>query len=145
MRSAYVVGVTSPIITEIMTTDPDTIERSSPISEAYDILQRAPFHHLIVVEGDDPVGMVASSDVLRLVYDADGTNETRLRSFLDHQFSIDDAMTEDLRTLPATATVQDAAGAMADGQTHSVVVLDDGKLAGIVTTTDIVRYVRDNG
>jgi CBS domain-containing protein len=26
-----------------------------------------------------------------------------------------------------------------------VVVLDDGALAGIVTTTDLVRYVRDNG
>lgn len=128
-----------------MTVDPDTIERSSPISEAYDILQRAPFHHLVVVEGDEPVGMVASSDVLRLVYDADGTSETRLRAFLDHQFSIEDAMSEDLRTLPTTASVQDAAAAMADGQTHSVVVLDDGALAGIVTTTDVVRYVRDNG
>ncbi|MEL6985736.1 MAG: CBS domain-containing protein [Actinomycetota bacterium] len=137
--------MTSPAITEIMTVDPDTIERASPISEAYDILQRAPFHHLIVVEGDDPVGMVASSDVLRLVYDADGTSETRLRAFLDHQFSIEDAMSEDLQTLPTTASVQDAAAAMADGRTHSVVVLDDGALAGIVTTTDLVRYVRDNG
>lgn len=126
-----------------MTTDPDTIERSSPISEAHRVLQRAPFHHLIVVDGDDPVGMLASSDVLRLVYDADGSDETRLGAFLDHQFTIDDAMTEELRTLPTTATVRDAAEAMADGETHSVVVLDDGKLAGIVTTTDIVRYVRD--
>lgn len=137
--------VTSPAITEIMTADPDTIERSSPLSEAHHVLQRAPFHHLIVVEGDEPVGMVASSDVLRLVYDVDGTDEARLRAFLDHQFTIDDAMTEDLRTLPTTATVRDAADAMADGKTHSVVVLDNGKLAGIVTTTDIVRYVRDRG
>ncbi len=128
-----------------MTTEPDTIERSSPISEAYTILERAPFHHLIVVEGDEPVDMVASSDVLRLVYDVDGTDAKRLRTYLDHQFTIDDAMTEDLRTLPSTATVQEAAAAMADGQTHSVVVVDEGKLAGIVTTTDLVRYVRDQG
>lgn len=128
-----------------MTAEPDTIDRSRPISEAYEILRRAPFHHLIVVEGDEPVGMIASSDILRLAYDIDGTDSKRLGLYLDHQFNIDDAMTEDLRTLPTTATVQEAAEAMVDGLAHSVVVLDDGALAGIVTTTDLVRYVRDNG
>ncbi len=132
-------------IVDIMTTEPTTIERSSPLSEAYDILNRAPFHHLIVVEGDDPVGMVASSDILRLVYDADGTDEQRLRTFLDHQFVIDDAMTEELRTIPSSASIRDAAGALADGLAHSVLVMDEGKLVGIVTTTDLVRHLRDSG
>lgn len=128
-----------------MTTEPDTIDRSSPISEAYDVLQRAPFHHLVVVEGDTPVGMIASTDVLRLVYDAEGTDEARLREFLDHQFVIDDAMSTDLRTVPTTATIGDAAAAMSDGLAHSVLVLDGDRLAGIVTTTDLVRYVQHLG
>ena len=137
--------MTTPAITDLMTPDPTTIERSRPISEAYDLLDRAPFHHLVVVEGDEPVGMMASSDILRLVYDVDGADERRLRTYLDHQFTIDDAMTEDLRTVPMTATIRDAAGAMADGQAHSVVVLDGDRLAGIVTTTDLVRHLRDHG
>lgn len=126
-----------------MTPDPRTIERTNPISEAYSILARAPFHHLVVVEGDEPVGMLSNADILRLVYDVDGAEERRLRTYLDHQFTIDDAMTVELRTLPSTATVQEAAAAMADGDIHSVVVIDDGRLTGIVTTTDMLRFIRD--
>lgn len=133
----------APSIKEVMTPDPKTIERTDAISEAYGVLMNAPFHHLIVVEGDEPIGMLSSADILRLVYDVEGTEERRLRTYLDHQFTIDDAMTTDLRTLPSSATVRDAAEAMAGGDIHSVVVVDDGRLTGIVTTTDLVRYVRD--
>jgi CBS domain-containing protein len=53
-------------------------------------------------------------------------------------------MTDDLLTLPESATVHDAALLLADGKRHSVLVLDgEGALAGIVTTTDLVRYLRD--
>ena len=131
-------------VLDLMTPDPSTVERSQPLSEAYRLLQRAPFHHLVVVEGDQPVGIVATSDILRLVYDVDGTNDRSLRTYIDHQFTIDDAMSVDLRTVDTDATVKDVAALLSDGSFHSVVVLaGDGKLAGIVTTTDLARYLRD--
>ena len=131
-------------IKAVMTEDPTTIERSEPISAAYQILQRAPFHHLVVTDDGEAVGIVATSDILRLVYDVDGTDDRALRSYIDHQFTIDDAMSVDLRTLTLGATVKEAAALLADGSFHSIVVLDDGgKLAGIVTTTDLARYLRD--
>lgn len=126
-----------------MTAEPRTIERTDPISDAYRVLESAPFHHLVVVEGDEPIGMLSTADILRLVYDADGTDERRLRTYLDHQFTIDDAMTKELRTLSSEATIRDAAVAMENGDIHSVVVVDDGSLTGIVTTTDLVRFIRD--
>ena len=96
-------------ITELMTAEPTTIERSQPISEAYHILRHAKFHHLIVMDGDDVVGMLATSDILRMAYDADGSTERGLATYLDHQFNIDDAMSENLQTLPVTATAHDVA------------------------------------
>ena len=134
----------SESIISIMTPDPATIERSEPISEAYRLLSRASFHHLIVTEDDSPVGILSTTDILRLVYDIDGLGEQELRTFIDHQFSIDDAMSVDLQTLQTDASVRDAAALLSDGSFHSVVVLDvDGALAGIVTTTDLARYIRD--
>ena len=101
-------------ITDVMTPEPRTVERSEPLSEAYQLLRHAPFHHLVVVEGDEPVGMLATSDILRLVYDIDGTD------------------------------VRDAAALLAKGSFHSVLVLDDeGTLAGIVTTTDLARFITE--
>ncbi len=129
-------------ITEVMTADPVTVDRSDPISDAYSQLNRARFHHLPVLEGDQPVGLISSTDILDLVYDADGAQEKNLMVFLDHQFNMDDAMSTELVTLPDTATVRDATEVLADGKVHSVLVIgSNGMLEGIVTTTDLMRYM----
>ncbi len=129
-------------VAAIMTADPTTIDRSAPLSEAYQLLQDASFHHVIVTDNDEPIGMLSTSDILRLVYDVDGTSDKALRTYMDHQFTIEDAMTTGLRTVSIGATVRDAAKLLSDGTFHSVVVLDKAKnLAGIVTTTDLARYI----
>lgn len=127
-----------------MTTDPVSVDRDQPLSEVYHVLKRARFHHVPVLDGDVPVGMISSTDILKLVYDVGGSSDRMLTTMLDHQFNIDDAMSTELRTLPESATVHDAAVALAEGDVHSVLVVDvDGGLVGIVTSTDLVRYLRD--
>lgn len=131
-------------ISALMTTDIVSIDVGQPLSDAYHALKGAPYHHIPVLDGDRPVGMISSTDVLKLVYDVEGASDKVLTAMLDHQFTIEDAMTPDLVTLPESATVHDAAELLADGKRHSVLILDaDGTLAGIVTTTDLVRYLRD--
>lgn len=131
-------------ISTVMTTDVVSIDLDQPLSDAYHALRGAPYHHIPVLDGDRPVGMLSSTDVLKLVYDVEGASDKMLTSMLDHQFTIEDAMTPDLVTLPETATVHDAAELLADSKRHSVLVVDvDGSLCGIVTTTDLVRYLRD--
>jgi CBS domain-containing protein len=131
-------------ITTVMTTDVESVDIGQPLSEVYHAFKRARFHHIPVLDGDVPVGMISSTDVLKLVYDVDGVSDRMLTTMLDHQFNIEDAMSTDLVTLPDTATVHDAAEILAEGSLHSVVVVDvTGSLAGIVTTTDLVRFLRD--
>ncbi len=127
-----------------MTTSIVSIEVDQPLSEAYHALQGAPFEHIPVLDGGRPVGMLSSTDILRLVYDVDGASDKMLTAMLDHQFNIEDAMTPELVTLSDSADVHDAAEVLATGKTHSVLVIDgNGDLLGIVTTTDLVRYLRD--
>ncbi len=129
-------------ITKVMSADLTTIQRGQRISEAYEIFKRAPFHHLPVLDGDSLVGVLSSTDILRLTYDIDGTDDRTLEMFLDHQFTIDDAMSPDVLSLPNTATVKDAAEMLSDGTVHSVIVLEQGGgIAGIVTTTDLVQFL----
>ena len=131
-------------ISNVMTTDVVSIDLDQPLSDAYHALQGAPYHHIPVLDGDRPVGMLSSTDILRLVYDVEGASDKMLTSMLDHQFTIEDAMTPDLVTLTESANVHDAAELLADSKRHSVlVVAADGSLVGIVTTTDLVRYLRD--
>lgn len=127
-----------------MSAAPSTIQRGQPISEAYELLKSAPFHHLPVMDGSQVVGMLSSIDLLALAYDADGTDDRTLKIMLDHQFTIDDAMSTDIVSLPGSATIEDAANALSDGSRHSVLIIDaDQMLSGIVTTTDLVRFLVD--
>ena len=58
--------------------------------------------------------------------------------------SIREVMTADPRTVETSATVADAARQMRDGDVGAVVVVDDGKVAGIITDRDIaVRVVAE--
>jgi CBS domain-containing protein len=131
-------------ISQILTTEVVTVDRNQPLSEVYHMLRSAPFHHVPVMERDRPVGMVSSVDVLKLAYDTEGFDDKAMTAMLDYQFSIEDAMTAELLSLPPNASVQEAAEMLSDGKAHSVLVVDeDGKLHGIVTTTDLVRFLRD--
>jgi CBS domain-containing protein len=56
--------------------------------------------------------------------------------------SIREVMTADPRTVETSATVADAAREMRDGDVGAVVVVDNGRVAGIITDRDIaVRVV----
>ena len=54
---------------------------------------------------------------------------------------VEEIMTRKVIGLPSTATVNEAAKRMVKHRIHRVLVIDDGALAGIVTTSDIVRAV----
>jgi CBS domain-containing protein len=58
--------------------------------------------------------------------------------------SIREVMTADPRTIEANATLADAAREMRDGDVGSLIVVDNGSVAGIVTDRDIVvRAIAD--
>ncbi len=127
-----------------MTSDPETVQVGQTLSEAYALLQRRNFHHVPVVDGAKPVGMISASDILSLVYDIDGTDERMLRNFLDHQFTLQDAMSPDLLTVRRDEPLRKVTTHMSGGDVHSVLVLDDdGCLDGIVTSTDLIRTLGD--
>jgi CBS domain-containing protein len=139
-----VAGVKKQPITKVMSKEVITAHRGQPLSEVWDILRDNRIHHLPVVDGTKPVGLISATDILKLVYDVEGTDDRMLRTMLDHQFTIDDAMSTALVTANVGSTLHHAADLMSDGSIHSVLVLDDnGDLAGIVTSTDLIRYVRD--
>ena len=60
------------------------------------------------------------------------------------EYTVADAMTSKLCALPPQATVQEAAAYMRRAAIHRVLVMEDGRLLGIVTATDIVGAVAES-
>jgi CBS domain-containing protein len=55
------------------------------------------------------------------------------------ELSVSDIMTPVTFTLPVTASARDLADFLVRGRIHRAVVVEDGRLQGIVTTMDILR------
>jgi len=83
-----------------------------------------------VVEGDRPVGIITERDILRRVLEV---------TLAPEALKAKEIMSSPLVTISDNATVEEAARVMAERNIKKLPVVQDGRLIGIVTTTDIVR------
>ncbi|WP_211831130.1 CBS domain-containing protein [Kistimonas asteriae] len=127
-------------IQKVMTTSPITVQKGQKLSDVNAIFREHNIHHVPVLDHKQPVGIIAETDILRLVYDAGNTDNRTQDTLMDQLHTIAEVMSNNLKTLPITATVKDAVEVLTDNRYHSVMVVDNDQLAGIVTSTDIIRY-----
>ena len=132
-------------LNEIMTQDVVSVHIKQKLSEVTAIFRENPIHHIPVINGTKPVGMISSQDVFKLVFNVDATDQRMLDSILDSNYSIEDIMTKELVIFDDASTIRDATKILGVGSFHSVIVVDSkGDLNGIVTTTDLIRHLHDN-
>ena len=131
-------------ISKIMSTDLITVHHGDPISKVRQLASTHGVHHIPVVSGDQLVGIISWSDILRVSFgDTFETDQRTVDATLDHTFSIEQVMKKNPVSLQETATVRDAAEILSRGEFHAVPVVNGGKLVGIVSTTDLIKYLLD--
>ena len=117
----------------VMTADPVTISPDDHIETAHRRLGAGDIHHLPVVEDGRLVGVVSSSDLLKLHLLEEGVT-----SALDATVSA--IMERNPITIDSASSIRDAAMRLSAGSFHALpVVGPDNKLVGIVTTSDLIR------
>lgn len=132
-------------VRHIMTDNPTTVNLKTKISEIAKLFAQSDFRHLPVVDGDKLVGMVSFNDMLRISYgDAFDQDQQTVWEMLDHTKTIEDVMTREPNTLSIEANVRDAAELLSDSTFSAVPIVDaEDKLIGIVTSTDLIRFLVD--
>ena len=134
----------SESIDKVVTRDVVTVHTAQKVSDVRKLCATYGFHHVPVVSGKKLIGLISASDILGISVEGFGSDERSMDAYIDHQFTIEGLMTRELRTLTPAATIKDAAAALSDGTIHAVpVIADGGDLAGLVTSTDLIRYLRD--
>jgi CBS domain-containing protein len=130
-------------ISRIMSTQLVTVHHGEPVSKVRQIIREHGFHHVPVVSGQKLVGIVSYSDVLRVSFgDAFKTDERTVDATLDHTMTLEDLMQKDPISVREDAPIREAAQILAQGKFHSLPVVSDGqKLVGMVTSTDLIRYL----
>ena len=126
-----------------MTANPVTARSGDPISKVRQLFLQHHVHHLPVVEGNELVGIVSWTDLMRISFgDAFGQNETVVDATLDHTHKLDDIMNKTPVTVDEQTPIREAADVLGDADFHSLPVLNGRKLTGIVTSKDLIRFLR---
>jgi len=130
------------LITHLMTKDVKSVQLGQKISEVRKLLAENNFHHVPVLDGKKLVGVISSADILRMSFDAYGIDPRTMDAILDRQFTISQIMKDKVVLLTQKDTVRQAVDLLRKGDIHSLPVIDnEWSLVGIVTSTDLIRYL----
>ena len=126
------------------------------------VLDRERISGAPVVADGRLVGVVSRSDLIRAQTDAadradalldyyrdvggsapDRSEHARLTGERSESLCIRDLMTEELLTVTAGQSIAEVARALATRRIHRILVVDDRRLIGLISSLDVVRLVGD--
>jgi acetoin utilization protein AcuB len=113
---------------EIMKRDVVTLPAEASEDQALELMRRGSFHHVVIVHAGAVVGVVSARDL------DDSANRFRIERTLG------DVMTPAV-TAAGRTTVREAANLMRGRTIGCLPVVEDGKLAGIVTVSDLLTLI----
>jgi CBS domain-containing protein len=132
-------------ITHIMSKSVHTLNLTNSLEDAEKAFRKYNVRHLPVVSGDKLIGMLSLTDLARIsfvdsygdVNDQENSVDTAVYSML----TIEQVMAQKVETIDASATIRDVADVLSAREYHALPVVEDNKLVGIVTTTDLIKYL----
>jgi len=123
-------------VTTIMTSELTTAGPDDKLLKLKHIYEQQEFHsHIPITEGDKLIGIVSLIDFMHAIEDAtlDDGHEAYQTKF------VRDIMTQNPLTVTSNTSIRETAEMLAARSFHSILVVDDGNLKGIVTTHDILK------
>jgi len=118
-----------------------TVPRDAPVSMAFELLLTNDIRHLPVVsQTHELVGIITDRDLNEAVIPADPSGSNRSMYHTVKNIKAEKIMTPNPITVGTDTSIQEAAQLMLDRRIDCLPVMDPaGHLAGILTSTDILR------
>ena len=126
-------------VADIMSSPVYVLNADEPVSHARKLMLRHRISTLLVLNEGKMVGIVTKSDITNRLAQA----EPLWRRRPIDQIPIKLLMTESVITIYPEASISQAAALMLENRVHNIPVVKNG-IVGIVTRTDLVRYVAEN-
>ena len=133
------------LVCEIMMGSPVTLEPDKTLDLANDIIMLGRIRHIPIVENGRLVGLLSERDLIGTAANQIFGLKQKTRSALLKTFLIKDVMKTRVLTVEPDTGIREAARIMATKKIGCLPVMSEGALVGLVTTTDILRYVEGRG
>ncbi|AKA35442.1 CBS domain-containing protein [Flagellimonas lutaonensis] len=129
-------------VSQIMTKNVVTLSVKDNLVTAEELFKKHRIRHIPVVSGDEVIGILSYTDLMRISFaDAIDEHEQEVDTMVYNMFTIEQVMAKNVISVTSGTTIQDTAKFLAERDFHALPVIDDGKLVGIVTTTDLINYL----
>jgi CBS domain-containing protein len=130
------------LVSKIMSTNLITVNLTNNLVDAERLFNENSIRHIPVVSGDDIIGILSLTDLLRVSFvDTYGSEEGNVDTAVYNMLSIEQVMVKNLVSVTSAQTIKEVAEVLAKNEFHALPVVDNGKLVGIVTTTDLLNYL----
>jgi CBS domain-containing membrane protein len=127
---------------QLMSSDVVTLDANATLDVAEDLMALKRIRHLPVLRGDELVGVVSQRDLfLAGVSSVLQFRQSTEKEWLAH-IKIAEVMTRELITIAPENDVEDAVTRMLEHKIGCLPVVSGGKLVGLLSETDLLRYLR---
>lgn len=116
-------------IRSIMTKEVILTKKSSSLMEAAKLMASKSVSSLVVVEKNAPIAVISENDVIRGV--------------VSKKAKVSDVMSKQFRVISPMTRFSEISKAVREGQVKRFPVVEDEKLIGLITETDIIEATRD--
>ena len=120
-------------VDRLMSTELVTIPRGAAAADAAKRMLETGVSSVLVVDDERLAGLITATDFVSLVRRNDPEDETAVEAF----------MTTDVVTVSPDDSVEELADPTSRGYTHLPVVDADGRLVGMLSTTDLTAYLSE--
>ncbi len=115
------------LVNEVMNRNVVVVKADANLRQASEVMAKARIGSLVVVEGTKIIGIVTSSDIIRsIARDREPANTL-----------IEEVMSKKVFTVEPDTTLEDAIEKMVENNIRELPVVEDSKIKGIITVTDI--------
>ena len=123
-----------PPVTTVMTRDVVVVAAEARVPTAMQLMASRGVRHMPVVDRGQCVGMLVEADLIRHLARAPGPLNAAVTVTVGE-------LRRPSREIPPTARISEAAHQMSLDVSDAVLVIDQGRVLGIVTATDLVRML----
>lgn len=128
-------------VSSIMTKEVIAVSENDSLEQVVELFKTRNIRHLPVKSGKKITGIISRTDINRLTFGALFDNQEGADEAVLQWLTIPQVMSNKPRTVKSDDTIKEVAEIFSEADYHSLPVVDDGELKGIVTTTDIIKYM----